>query len=120
MSMKTLKIYDPAMCCSSGVCGPDVDPELVRLATFLKSLDESAVTVERYNLSQEPGAYTANAAVAAALREKGPVALPMVFVDDELISSGSYPELSNLSALLGASRTANVDMPDCSGCSGCG
>ena len=97
--MKTLKIYDPAMCCSSGVCGPDVDPELVRLATFLKSLDESAVTVERYNLSQEPGAYTANAAVA---------------------SSGSYPELGDLSALLGASRTVNVDMPDCSGCSGCG
>jgi len=49
--MKTLKIYDPAMCCSSGVCGPDVDPALVQLAGFLKNLDASAVTVERYNLS---------------------------------------------------------------------
>ena len=75
--MKTLKIYDPAMCCSSGVCGPDVDPVLVQLSGFLKNLDASAVKVERYNLSQEPAAYTTGP-VAIALKEKGTAALPLV------------------------------------------
>ncbi len=117
--MKTLKIYDPAMCCSTGICGPDVDPVLVQLASFLKNLDASVVTVERYNLSQEPAAYTANEAVAAALKEKGTDVLPLVFIDDEQISSGGYPDLHNLSALLGSAQTVNLDMPDCSGCSGC-
>ena len=30
--MKTIQIYDPAMCCSSGVCGIEVDQTLVNLA----------------------------------------------------------------------------------------
>ena len=117
--MKTLKIYDPAMCCSTGVCGPDVDTELVQLASFLKNLDASAVKVERYNLSQEPAAYTANETVAAALKEKGTDALPLVILDDEVISIGEYPDLGKLSGLLGAAEVS-LEMPDCSGCSGCG
>ncbi len=117
--MKILRIYDPAMCCSTGVCGPDVDPVLVQLAGYLKKLDETTVKVERYNLSQEPAAYTANEAVAAALKETGTAALPLVFVDDELISSGSYPDLNELTALLGAGQAVTLDTPDCSGCTGC-
>jgi hypothetical protein len=112
--MKSLKIYDPAMCCSSGVCGPDVDTELVQLAGFLKNLDESAVKVERYNLSQEPAAYTTNETVTAALQEKGTDALPLVFVDDELVSSGEYPNLETLAGLLRV--TTVLETADCTGC----
>ncbi|VGO17392.1 Arsenical resistance operon trans-acting repressor ArsD [Pontiella desulfatans] len=115
--MKTLKIYDPAMCCSSGVCGPDVDTELVQLAGFLKNLDEAAVTVERYNLSQQPAAYTSGI-IAETLKEKGTAALPLVLVDDEVVSTGSYPDLATLACLLGTSGVS-LDVPDCSGCSGC-
>ena len=116
--MKVLKIYDPAMCCSSGVCGPDVDTELVQLAGYLKNLNESDVKVERYNLSQEPAAYTTGA-VADALKAKGGAALPLVMVDDEVVSVGEYPVLSQLTHLLGAAEVS-IDMPDCSGCNGCG
>jgi hypothetical protein len=118
--MKTLKIYDPAMCCATGVCGSDVDPLLVQLAGFLKNLDSASVKVERYNLSQEPGAYTANEAVAAALKEMGTAALPLVFIDDELICSGGYPDLEDLSSLLGTAKTVTLETTDCTGCSGCG
>ena len=118
--MKTLKIYDPAMCCSTGVCGPDVDPVLVQLSGLLKNLDASAVKVERYNLSQEPAAYTANEKVSSALKERGTDALPLVILDDEIISSGEYPDLGKLSGLLeAASAPVSMEMPDCSGCSGC-
>jgi hypothetical protein len=115
--MKTLKIYDPAMCCSTGVCGPDVDTELVQLANYLKGLDACAVKVERYNLSQEPVAYTSGP-VAEALKDKGTEALPFVMIDDEVISSGTYPDLEKLTGLLGTSEVS-MEMPDCSGCCGC-
>lgn len=115
--MKILKIYDPAMCCSTGVCGPDVDTELVQLAGYLKNLDEAAVKIERYNLSQEPAAYTTGA-VADALKEKGTEALPLVIIDDAVVSIGAYPPLSKLTSLLGTVGFS-IDVPDCSGCNGC-
>jgi hypothetical protein len=115
--MKSLKIYDPAMCCSTGVCGTDVDPELVKMATFLKNLDACAVKVERYNLSQEPAAYTTEK-IAEVLKEKGTDALPLVILDDEVISTGSYPDLDKLSAQLGSTEVS-MDVPDCSSCCGC-
>ncbi|WP_372797990.1 arsenite efflux transporter metallochaperone ArsD [Pontiella sp.] len=115
--MKTLKIYDPAMCCSSGVCGTDVDTELVQLANFLKNLDPCSVKVERYNLSQEPAEYT-KGTVAETLKEKGTGALPLVMIDEEVISAGEYPDLGKLAELLGASNVS-MDVQDCSGCSGC-
>lgn len=116
--MKRLKIYDPAMCCSTGVCGPDVDTDLVQLATYLKNLDEAAVKVERFNLSQDPAAYT-EGTVAELLKEKGTDALPLVILDDEVITVGEYPDLEKLSGLLGMSEVS-LEVPDCTGCNGCG
>ncbi len=98
--MKVLKIYDPAMCCSSGVCGPSVNDELVQLAAFLKGLDESQCVVERYNLTQDPAAYVSNPEVAKALAEQGTDALPLVFLDDKQVACGAYPSLETLADLL--------------------
>ena len=114
--MSILKIYDPAMCCSSGVCGTSVDQTLVKLAAFLKSLEVTPHTVERYNLSQQPDAFVANAEVANVLREKGPTALPLVYVDDELLSSGKYPSLTVLGAIL---EVGCGDGSSCCGTGGC-
>lgn len=52
--MTKLEVYDPAMCCSTGVCGPDVDPALVAFAADLKWVAEQGVEVQRYNLGTEP------------------------------------------------------------------
>lgn len=98
--MITLKIYDPAMCCSSGVCGPNVNEKLVHLSAFLKGLDKKNYTVERYNLSQQPDAYASNQAVVETLKEKGTDALPLIFVDDKLVCSGDYPTTDELADLL--------------------
>jgi len=67
--MKKLEVFDPPMCCSSGVCGPEVDPVLPRFAADLQWLAAQGVSVERYNLSQQPQAFVANPLVKAALRE---------------------------------------------------
>lgn len=99
--MKILKIYDPAMCCSTGVCGTDVDTKLVQLANFLSSLDKSKVEVHRFELSSTPAAYVENREVARILNEEGVDSLPLFFIDDEVVFQGEYPEVPALSSKLG-------------------
>ena len=94
--MKTIEIFDPAMCCSTGVCGPSVDPELARFAGDVEWLKGRGATVRRYNLSQEPMAFAQNAAVAQALAEGGPECLPLVLVDGQVKAMGAYPARDKL------------------------
>ncbi len=108
--MKRLEVYDPAMCCSTGVCGPDVDPALVQFAADLKWLQEQGVEVQRFNLSQSPAAFVENDQVKQALTEKGEAALPMVMEGGRVLSIGRYPEREELAcrltgATLGAPST---------------
>lgn len=49
--MKTMKIYEPAMCCPTGLCGVGVDPELLRISTVLNTLKQNGVEVQRFNLA---------------------------------------------------------------------
>ncbi len=99
--MKTLKIYDPAMCCPTGVCGTDVDVRLVQLASFLSSLDKNSFSVNRFWLTTEPSEYVNNKEVNRILNEVGVDELPLFFLDDELIFSKDYPTVPQLSAKLG-------------------
>jgi SAM-dependent methyltransferase len=97
----TLEIYDPAMCCSTGLCGPQVDPVLVRFAADAKWLQEQDVEVRRFNLSQSPAAFVENEQVKKALTEKGEGALPLVLVNGKVVVSGRYPDRSELVNTLG-------------------
>jgi hypothetical protein len=96
----TLRVFDPAMCCSTGVCGPSVDPELARFAADVAWLEAQGVSVERYNLSQAPGVFAETPAVREAL-ERGTEVLPIVLVGDRIAVEGSYPSRETLAALAG-------------------
>jgi len=104
--MVQLQVFDPAMCCSTGICGPSVDPELVRFAADLDWLTSQGVSVERFNLAQDPGAFAADAAVKSALEAQGEEALPLVKVDGEVNSSGRYPSRDELAAWAGLDALA--------------
>ena len=69
--MKKMVVFDPPMCCSSGVCGPVIDPTLPRFAADLSWLVGQGVVVERYNLSQQPQAFAMNENVRVALVQQG-------------------------------------------------
>jgi AhpD family alkylhydroperoxidase len=97
--MKTIEVYDPAMCCSTGVCGPSVDPALARFAADLEWLAAQGAQVKRFNLAQQPDAFAANEIVTGALREKGESALPLVLADGQIASEGVYPQRSQLAAI---------------------
>ncbi|WP_437768061.1 arsenite efflux transporter metallochaperone ArsD [Sorangium sp. So ce281] len=99
MSM-TIRVFDPAMCCSTGVCGPSVDPELARFAADVDWLQKQGVTVERYNLSQQPSAFAGTPAVKEALA-RGTEVLPLVLVGDRIAVEGAYPSRETLAALAG-------------------
>jgi arsenite methyltransferase len=99
--MPRLEVFDPAMCCSTGLCGPQVDPVLVRFAADVKWLQEQGAEVQRFNLSQNPAAFVENELVKAALTEKGEAALPLLLVDGQVLASGHYPERDQLTEALG-------------------
>lgn len=108
--MKKLEIYEPAMCCSTGVCGVDVDPVLVQFVADLQWLAEQGVEVARYNLSQEPQAFAANTAVVKEM-EAGMDRLPIVVVDGHVVSTGVYLSRDQLAQKLALSTTTDVPKP---------
>jgi AhpD family alkylhydroperoxidase len=97
--MTKVDVFDPPMCCSTGVCGPDVDPVLVRFAADLRWLANAGVLVERHNLSQQPQAFVANQSVKAALESEGNQCLPLILVDGRIVSKGAYPAREELARL---------------------
>ena len=105
--MPKLEVFDPPMCCATGVCGPGVDPKLTRVAADLDWLGKQGVSVSRHNLSQEPGAFATNATVSTALKERGNNCLPLVLLDGRVIAEGDYPSREQLEKLLGLSIKAN-------------
>ncbi|MGF1671196.1 MAG: arsenite efflux transporter metallochaperone ArsD [Balneolaceae bacterium] len=96
-----LEVYDPAMCCSTGVCGPDVDDALADFANDVKWLKAQGIEVKRFNLGQEPEVFKANPLVLARLKNEGSDILPLIFVNDELLSVGGYPDRQQLTEWLG-------------------
>ena len=89
--MKTMKIFEPAMCCPTGLCGVSVDPELLRISTVLNTLQQNGIEVERYNLTSAPQAFVASKPVTEFLQKFGPDKLPVVLVDDFIVIAGRYP-----------------------------
>jgi len=99
--MPVIQVFDPPLCCSTGVCGPSVDPELARFSADLAWLKAPGVEVRRFNLAQSPAAFVEHAVVKQALAERGNDCLPLILVDDRMAVEGSYPSRETLAALSG-------------------
>jgi hypothetical protein len=109
--MKTLKIYDPPMCCSSGVCGPSVDPKLLKLAADVAFLKSRGVAVARYNLGHQPEAFTASPLVLAEMGEEAEN-LPLFVVEGAVKARGIYPNRAEMAAWFGILPEAASDKPN--------
>ncbi len=109
------EVFDPPMCCSTGICGADIDPVLPRFAADLEWLKRQGVDVERYNLAQQPGVFVANEAVTAALHKEGNGCLPLILVDGRIISRAVYPDRAALAGYAGINVAAELAEPAISG-----
>ena len=106
--MLKLEVFDPAMCCSTGVCGPNADPELARFAGDLEWLGSQGVVIERINLSQEPQRFVDNADIRKLLEDEGEKSLPAVVVSGTVRASGRYPSKAELSEWAGLSTSGRA------------
>lgn len=103
-----LEVFDPPMCCSSGVCGAEVDSKLVCFAVSLQWLTMNGVRVERFNPLHQYDAFAANPTVAKTVNEKGIECLPLILLNGEVISTGVYPSRLELGDMLGLAPTREV------------
>lgn len=120
--MKRMVIFDPAMCCSTGVCGPSVNKELLRVASVLNNLKEKGVLVERYNLANNPQIFVDNKEINSLLNRDGVDVLPVTMVDGAVVKTKDYPtdeEFCSLLELPEAYLRATVKIKPKSGGCGC-
>ncbi len=109
---RLVQVFDPVLCCSTGVCGPSVDPALVQIAGDLGLLRRLGVKVERFNLGQQANEFVSRPAILGEL-QKNPNALPIVMIDGEIVSVGAYPSKELLANHLGISdidRSAGIPL----------
>jgi len=91
-----VQIYDPAMCCSSGLCGPSIDPVLVKMNDAVLALIKQGVEVVRYNLAQQPKAFMENPKIRPLITKQGKNVLPITIVNGEVFKTGEYPSYEEL------------------------
>ena len=96
-----IEIYDPAMCCSSGLCGPSIDPVLVKMNEAVLALKKQGIEIERFNLAQQPKEFMANKKIADLLHKNGKKVLPITVVNGEVFSTGAYSAYADLCKALG-------------------
>ena len=101
--MKTLQIYDPAMCCNTGVCGVDVDQQLLTFATDIDWAKKQGAQIERFNLAQQPMAFVENTVVKNFLALSGAEGLPLILLNGEIALTSRYPRRAELARWLGLS-----------------
>lgn len=101
--MKKLQVFDPALCCSTGVCGVEVDQALVGFAADVDWAKQNGVQIERFNLAQQPMEFAENSVVKAFLERSGVEGLPLILLDGEIAMAGRYPTRKELARFAGIS-----------------
>lgn len=94
--MKTIKIYDPALCCPTGLCGVNIDPELMRIAVVVETLKQKGIIVERFNLRDHPQVYVTTKVVNDCLMAEGADVFPLITVDGEIAIKRRIHQISRL------------------------
>ena len=117
MKAKEIQIFEPAMCCETGLCGVSVDPELLRISTVINTLKEQGITIERFNLSNAPQVFVDNKVVNDFINQYDVDNLPVTLVDGQIKVIGRYPSNADFTEWLAlASDVLNTTSESC----GCG
>ena len=97
--MLKVEVFDPAMCCSTGICGNSVDPKLVTFASDLEWLKKQGIDVVRHGLSFEPGEFVKNEIIKNTLQSDGNESLPIILINNEIVSKACYPSRAKLAEI---------------------
>ncbi len=117
--MATIQIFDPALCCSTGVCGADVDQTLVTFAADFDWAKKNGAQIERFNLTKQPTAFAENGTVKGFLERSGHEALPLILVNGDIALAGRYPNRTELARWAGVKEANEPKEGSCCGGSRC-
>ena len=112
--MLRIAIYDPPGCCSTGVCDPGLSDQMTQFATAIDALMKSGHDVARFNMGSQPGAFVENATVKSALDDDGMDCLPLILLDDKIVSKGAYLNRAELGAKVGI-NISDASSASCNG-----
>ncbi len=103
---RSIRVFEPALCCSTGVCGPDVDEALVGFTADLAYLRDLGVDIQRHNLGNDPGAFVDSPTLRDFLQVAGSAGLPLTTVDGVTVATGTYPSRADLLRYAGVQAPA--------------
>ncbi|MGB9641487.1 MAG: arsenite efflux transporter metallochaperone ArsD [Anaerolineales bacterium] len=103
-----VEIFDPPLCCPTGLCGPTLDQTLLDVNEMIMALQAEKLRVERYQMTSHPNAFLRNAAVMKLVREKQLDALPITVVRGRVLKVGEYPTFSEVKAALNGSHPSEI------------
>jgi arsenate-mycothiol transferase len=106
-----VRVFEPALCCNTGVCGPDVDQALVTFTADLDALVAAGADIARHNLAHDPAVFAATAPVAAFLKVAGSAGLPLTLVDGVTVATGAYLSRARLAQLAGLTDREDPNAP---------
>ncbi len=117
---RQVELFEPAVCCESGVCGPSVDQTLIEIREDLRWARHHGATVSRHNLSSDPDGFVANPKVTGLMAAFGEKALPALLVDGEIVLHSRYPTRSELAGFLSDATAEPIEVPAGKGGCSCG
>jgi arsenate reductase (glutaredoxin) len=118
-AMVTIQVFDPALCCSTGVCGVETDQALVNFSADVDWAKQNGAQIERFNLAQQPLVFAENATVKGFLERSGQEALPLILVDGDIALAGRYPSRAELARWAGVTEAEAKQGGCCGGTSCC-
>ena len=98
MSENNLIIYEGAMCCSTGVCGPEPDKELIEFNETLKKINEEFgdLKIIRASLSFDVKMFLENKEIFQLVKVNGQEILPITTVNGKIIAKKKYLKFNEL------------------------
>ncbi len=94
-----IEIFDPPMCCPTGMCGPTIDPALLDVHEAILKLKkeyDGQVHLDRYLLGQQPAKFMQRPEVVAQLKAHGVPVLPITVVNGKTVKERAYPTYEEL------------------------
>lgn len=94
--MPEIHVYERALCCTTGVCGPELDQSLVSFTADAAHVNEAGGQVVRHNLANDPQAFVTDDGVRAFMHVAGSEGLPLTTVGGVIVLTGAYPTRGQL------------------------
>jgi hypothetical protein len=103
MTNMELTIYEGAMCCATGVCGPEPDRELIEFNETLKRLANEYsgnLKIMRASLVFNSLMFFANPEIARLVKENGPGILPITTLNGSIVARQKYMTYNEIKEIL--------------------